>query len=366
MPPAKDYFQRIATEWRQRAPELAIWTMKRLVNRTDVWGRYLAKRYRKSKEGTINNAITAPFREERGKVFLNAESLEKHFKTRSTGGILGVHSSSSDRTSRWFAIDIDLHDADDLAVSREGNFAAAKYWQQKLMDIGFDPLLMDSNGRGGFHLMVVFDQPMETASVHQFAKRLIEDYPKRGLDVSPEVFPGKTKWNHYGNWLRLPGRHHTHEHFTKIWNDEPWDDQEWLEGHEAIDRILGTHAAPIELAESAGVIRHKRTVCLDFDGVMHAYQSGWCGAEIIPDEPIHGTREAVASLRKKYRIVVHSARCATEEGFAAVIGWLEKHGIEVDEVCRFKPPASIYVDDRAVRFEGDWHATTAAIDQFRK
>ena len=65
------YIERIADEWRQRSPELAQWTMTHLVNRTDVWGRYLAKKHRTTKDGVQNNAITAPFRDERGKVFLN-------------------------------------------------------------------------------------------------------------------------------------------------------------------------------------------------------------------------------------------------------------------------------------------------------
>jgi hypothetical protein len=38
-------------EWRGRGPELAAWIMRHLVNRTDVWGGYPAKRNRdKSQE----------------------------------------------------------------------------------------------------------------------------------------------------------------------------------------------------------------------------------------------------------------------------------------------------------------------------
>ena len=61
------YVERIAEEWRERAEELAAWTMSHLVNRTDVWGRYLAKKYRTDSQGVKNNAITAPFSDERGK-----------------------------------------------------------------------------------------------------------------------------------------------------------------------------------------------------------------------------------------------------------------------------------------------------------
>src|SRR5579863_9774857 len=117
-----DYFERIAGEWRDRATELAAWVMTHLVNRTDVWGRYVR---RKGDDET--RVITAPFRDERGKVFLDVDSLRKHFRTQKPSGQLGLHSASRDRTSRWLAIDIDLHDPDDsLSVSREGNLAAAR------------------------------------------------------------------------------------------------------------------------------------------------------------------------------------------------------------------------------------------------
>src|SRR5262245_5608999 len=116
-----DHLERLAGEWHERAGELAAWVMARLVNRTDVWGRYVRR-----KGDDTTRVITAPFRDERGKVFLDAQSLEKHFKRKQPSGQLGLHSASSDLTSRWLAIDIDLHDeADDLSVSPEGNFAAA-------------------------------------------------------------------------------------------------------------------------------------------------------------------------------------------------------------------------------------------------
>jgi hypothetical protein len=361
-----EYFNRIADEWRERAVELAGWTMKHLVNRTDVWGRYLAERHRKGNETSPNKAITAPFRDERGKVFLNENSLAKHFKARSGGGVLGLHSTSADLTSRWLAIDIDLHDPQDLSLSPQSNFVAARGWRDELAGMGFDPLLLDSNGQGGFHILVVFESPMSTRSVHELGRRLVEDHERRGVDERPEVFPGSPQWNRYGDWLRLPGRHHTRKHYTRVWDDEPWADDPWLNGHEAIDRILATRPVPAEVAQQQGLQSARRTVCLDFDGVIHSYRSGWCGAEVIPDPPIHGTRQAVARLRKKYRVVVHSARCATDEGVKAIETWLDKNGIEVDEVCRYKPPAAVYIDDRAIPFTGDWDQVITAVHQFRR
>jgi hypothetical protein len=357
-----DYLQRIADEWRQRATELANWTMDRLVNRTDVWGRYIQAK-QESGGQTRNKAITAPFHDERGKVFLNLSSLEKHYKGQS---VLGLHSTSADWTSRWLAIDIDRHDPNDLSVSAEDNFVAARAWHAKLVEAGLDPLLLDSNGIGGLHLWLLFDVPLATAGVNRFGQDLVADFRNRGLDQKPEIFPGQPDWNRYGDWLRLPGKHHTREHYTRVWNDEPWAEEPWLEGHDAVERILRARPAPLELALKLGLERARRTICLDFDGTIHAYRTGWCGPTVIPDEPTHGAREAIAQLRESYRVVIHSARCRTAEGRQAIEAWLSRHGIQVDELCAHKPPAVLYVDDRALPFRGDWLQTLADIRNWRK
>ena len=356
-----DFLDRIGGEWRDEASDLAAWVMSHMVNRTDVWGRY---HRRKGHDET--RALTVPFRDERGKTFLDLDSLRKHFRLQRPSGQLGVHSASGDLTSRWLAIDIDLHDLEEGTATREGNLFAARGWYQRLVELGLDPLLMDSNGAGGFHLLVIFAEPMSTASVHDFGARLVADFDRRGLDERPEIFPDKPTWDRYGDWLRLPGHHHSRHHFTRVWNDEPFAETQWLDGHEAIQRILATRMAPAELLEGLGIVRTQRTVCLDFDGVLHSYRSGWCGADVIPDPPIHGTRESVARLRQQYRVVVHSARCHTEAGRKAVQLWLQKHDIVVDEVCEHKPPALVYVDDRAVRFRGNWDDAMSEIREFRR
>ncbi len=357
-----DYIERMAKEWTARANDLAQWVMTHMVNRTDVWCRYV-----KRQEDERSTVFTVPFTEQRGKVFLDLDSLRKHFRTRQPGGQISLHSSSGDLTSRWLAIDIDLHDADDKwTVSREGNLAAARGWCQVLTQKGLDPLLMDSNGMGGIHILVVFAEPMSSGSAHEFVRKLTADFEQRGLPRKPEVFPGKPKWDHFGPALRLPGRHHSRPHYTRVWNDEPFAESPWLDGHDAIDRILATRPATEAVLRNLGMERRKRTICLDFDGVIHSYRSGWCGATVIPDPPIHGSREAISTLRTQYRVVVLSSRCHTEEGRKAVRDWLQEHRIEVDEVCEHKPPAHIYVDDRAIRFQGEWDNLLDQVREFRK
>ena len=109
----------------------------------------------------------------------------------------------------------------------------------------------------------------------------------------------------------------------------------------------------------------KRTIVLDFDGVIHSYTSGYQGRFTIPDPPVEGIADAIRELRKDFRVVVVSTRCQYTGGVSAVIGWLHKWGIQVDDVRATKPPAVVYVDDRALCFDGDAAALPDKIRNFK-
>ena len=98
----------------------------------------------------------------------------------------------------------------------------------------------------------------------------------------------------------------------------------------------------------------KKTVVFDFDGVIHSYISGWKGAEIIPDPPVPGIRDSIECIRNAgYEVVVVSTRTSTEAGKHAVEACLNENGITVDRVVSEKPPAIVYIDDRAICFDGN-------------
>lgn len=94
------------------------------------------------------------------------------------------------------------------------------------------------------------------------------------------------------------------------------------------------------------------TVVFDFDGVIHSYTTRWRGASVIPDPPVEGIREAIQEIRRYYRVVVVSARCSEENGIKAIREYLKKNDIEVDAIAVEKPPAVVYIDDRALTFDG--------------
>lgn len=109
----------------------------------------------------------------------------------------------------------------------------------------------------------------------------------------------------------------------------------------------------------------KKTVVFDFDGVIHSYVSGWQGAATIPDPPVDGIKEVIDELRKDYKVVVVSTRCYQEGGIEAIREYLSKYGIVVDDVTGEKPPAVVYVDDRAITFDGDTKGLVDKIRHFR-
>ena len=91
-------------------------------------------------------------------------------------------------------------------------------------------------------------------------------------------------------------------------------------------------------------------VCIDLNGVLDTY-TGWRGAEHW-DPPRDGAREFLSALAAQgYRVVIFTTRYSDD-----VWQWLHRHQLaeHVTEVTDRKLPAHVFVDDRAVRFEGDF------------
>jgi hypothetical protein len=71
------------------------------------------------------------------------------------------------------ALDIDWHG--ETSTAPDVNLAAAMAWHTVLVNRGFKPLLTDSNGAGGFHLLTIFAEPVPTPRVFHFLKALVTD-----------------------------------------------------------------------------------------------------------------------------------------------------------------------------------------------
>jgi hypothetical protein len=223
------------------------------VNRFDVWGGYnrLADRgkpytRRDGTRATIGKVTTRPYPKDRGKAFLTPAILARHFAATGPEHLVGLHSTSPQNTSLWGAVDVDCHGegSNDPAA----NLAAALAWCNDLGRRGFRPLLTSSNGAGGFHLRFLLAEPAPTPNVFGLLRFITADYARYGLTASPETFPKQAciAPGRYGNWLRIPGRHHSEEQWALV-----WDGARWLEGHKAIDLILSTDGDPASLVPAA-------------------------------------------------------------------------------------------------------------------
>ena len=362
----------IAEEWMRYADELAKWAMERLVNRRDVWSQYTLK------DGKIRVVmLPIPERRKLGTDMVTLTKLHRHFQAKSAAHLIGLFAISDHSTSKWFAIDVDLHDetlpnADEVA---EANLAAALEWAEKLRAGGMDPLLLDSNGVGGYHVWVLLDKEYPLADVFDFADNIRSGWHRLGLPRKPEIFPPKriVGLDDLPYTLRTPGRHHTRHFYTRVWNfDAIGGENEWLDGGDAIEAMLSTRPSKLPKSKTSKKTElvpapapkkrkpatRKPRVCLDLDGVLAQYDK-WRGVDHIGD-PIPGALDFAKQLAKIAEITVFTSRCAQDvsEGSRItsgqlrirVIEWLEKHNFPFTDVYtgQGKPRAAAFIDDRAV------------------
>ena len=88
-------------------------------------------------------------------------------------------------------------------------------------------------------------------------------------------------------------------------------------------------------------------------------------------KPKPGAAEAIRSLRKDgHYVIIHTSRhmktCNHNQGLVlAKIGkvtldWLEKHGVEYDEIIFGKPLGDLYIEDLALPFKS-WQETVKKV-----
>ncbi len=115
-----------------------------------------------------------------------------------------------------------------------------------------------------------------------------------------------------------------------------------------------------------------KSICIDFDGTIAKYE-GFKGKGIFGD-PIPGTKEATEQLRSAgYKIIIHTTRSET----GSISEYLNKHNIIYDyinfnpdnfelQLSPHKPVADLYIDDRAIKFEGNWKDTMQQITDYKE
>ena len=72
----------------------------------------------------------------------------------------------------------------------------------------------------------------------------------------------------------------------------------------------------------------KPILCLDFDGVIHSYTSGWGGAGQVSDPPVEGAVDFIISAMEHFEIHIFSSRSNQEGGIRAMQMWLRNQFYE--------------------------------------
>lgn len=144
---------------------------------------------------------------------------------------------------------------------------------------------------------------------------------------------------------------------------------------------------------------YPKTIAIDFDGVIHKYSKGWQDGSIY-DKPVSGVFDAIETLFDVgYSVFIFSTRSPKQ-----IKKWMEENcyaseyelmGMGNDPrpsknyttysftieiipfwkkfwnkhyvvgVTKRKLPAHCYIDDRALRFEGNWQDTLTDIQFFK-
>lgn len=209
-------------QWRSAAPALASWWVQ-YVARTDAHGGYLPLGQRQGNNTAITRREPATL-----------DTLTRHFAGDDVGDLIGLHAVGPDGMCRFAVIDIDHHGDPDPAVAA-ANERGAIAIAERARELGFCVALEDSNGRGGFHVWLFFADALPVKDVCSLLQWLVRDWQRLGLAQAPELFPDRpaTGGKKVGKWIRLPGRHHTHDHWSRV-----WDGGRWQSGRAATDYML--------------------------------------------------------------------------------------------------------------------------------
>ena len=103
----------------------------------------------------------------------------------------------------------------------------------------------------------------------------------------------------------------------------------------------------------------QKTICIDFDGVIHDYSKGWQGEDVF-GQIIPNADTGTATLKKNgWTIIIFTTRKKTEK----LEKWLAENNISYDHInenpnqpehASGKIIADVYLDDRGICFRGRW------------
>ncbi len=103
----------------------------------------------------------------------------------------------------------------------------------------------------------------------------------------------------------------------------------------------------------------KKTILIDLDGVLNTY-NGKYNDTYIPAIK-EGAKDFIKKLSIRFRVVIFTSR-----NLLLASKWVIENGLDnyVDNVTNIKEPSFLIIDDRCIRFDGDFKDLDNKIENF--
>lgn len=106
--------------------------------------------------------------------------------------------------------------------------------------------------------------------------------------------------------------------------------------------------------------KKKKTICIDFDGVIHDYSKGWQGEDVFGNMITNADIGTSILKKKGWTIIIFTTRKKSSK----LEKWLKDNNITYDYInenpdqpdnTSGKIIADVYLDDRGICFSGTWN-----------
>ena len=104
----------------------------------------------------------------------------------------------------------------------------------------------------------------------------------------------------------------------------------------------------------------KRTICIDFDGVIAEY-NGWKGPDFLGN-PKNGAKDFLDRLKVNgFKIIIFTIRPKEK-----ILEWFKRYNFHLPNfITNVKIPAFVYIDDRGLKFNGDFDYLFEELKNYR-